>query len=313
MLRRNCDAAAGSTLAAGGSIGDAIKSAAISFAQAVVFTEFVGPNFGDLAFPGTEIAHGIVNGAFTVAQGGKFYQGFAAGALGAVGGRIGATLFDAPEVNPSPGGVIGRTVVAAIAGGTGSAITGGKFANGAAAAAIGQLFNAEMWAHRRLGHSRQELERLSEGDWRAQQKTAILRLLAANRIIERVMSLGSSRQNEGTTYGLAVLNDTVNEGKYLLFGSTVSRLNPAQVVYIKSLVSVQRVYGPLRGQGGPVDYHPDIFLRAQARQYSVGVESMVFSIPPCRFGCRDSLINDDFFFAGNFNKKRSARGGGRRR
>ena len=89
-------------------------------------------------------SRGIVVGAFSVAQGGEFIQGFAANALGAIGGRLGGDLFD----GEGAGHVIGRTTVAAVAGGTGSAITGGKFANGAAAAAIGHLFNAENWIHR---------------------------------------------------------------------------------------------------------------------------------------------------------------------
>ena len=88
--------------------------------------------------------HGIVGGAFSVAQGGKFFQGFAANAVGAAGGgRLGGTLFR----GAGAGAVIGRTAIAAVAGGTASAITGGKFANGAASAAIGHLFNHETCNH----------------------------------------------------------------------------------------------------------------------------------------------------------------------
>ena len=83
--------------------------------------------------------HGSVGGAFSVAQGGEFIQGFAANALGAIGDRLGGDLF----AGEGAGHVIGRTTVATVAGGAGSAITGGKFANGAAAAAIGHLFNQE--------------------------------------------------------------------------------------------------------------------------------------------------------------------------
>ena len=144
---------AGSTLAEGGSIGDAIKSAAISFAQAAAFT-VVGAGFDGAPFLVKEAVHGVVGGAFSVATGVKFHQGFAANFLGAAGGRLGTTLFGSPREhlangarNPnydgSSGAVVGRTMFAAVAGGTGSAITGGKFANGAAAAAIGHLFNSE--------------------------------------------------------------------------------------------------------------------------------------------------------------------------
>jgi len=85
-------AAIGLTLAAGGSIQQALIAGALSFAQ--VPTPGGGGGIwgavGDaVAASGTELAgtiatHGIVSGALSVAQGGSFASGFAAGAIGAV-------------------------------------------------------------------------------------------------------------------------------------------------------------------------------------------------------------------------------------
>ena len=86
-----------------------------------------------------------MTGALSVAQGGKFRQGFIANVAGAAGDVLGGGLFP----GKGAGARIGRTLVAAVAGGTASAITGGKFANGAAAAAIGHLFNRESREYRR--------------------------------------------------------------------------------------------------------------------------------------------------------------------
>ena len=60
--------------------------------------------------------------------------------------------------------VIGRTLVAAVVGGTASEISGGKFANGAMTAAMAQLFNQEASARRaqtaqRLTLKQQDLAR----------------------------------------------------------------------------------------------------------------------------------------------------------
>lgn len=45
--------------------------------------------------------------------------------------------------DPTSGGLIARTAVAALAGGTASVLSGGKFANGAITGAMGHLFNYE--------------------------------------------------------------------------------------------------------------------------------------------------------------------------
>ncbi|MDD3500734.1 MAG: hypothetical protein PHS85_10280 [Sulfurovum sp.] len=82
-------------------------------------------------------AHGLSRGIISMAQGGTFKSGFASG--------FSASFF-------SPGTTMGgdgaggfglRTTIAAITGGTASALGGGKFANGAISGAFVHMFNAE--------------------------------------------------------------------------------------------------------------------------------------------------------------------------
>ncbi|OAD23350.1 hypothetical protein THIOM_000821 [Candidatus Thiomargarita nelsonii] len=71
------------------------------------------------------IAHGVVQGGLSAAQGGKFEHGFLAGSFGKIGGKYGFW-----------GSVI--------AGGTAAELGGGKFANGALSAAFVYRFNDAM-------------------------------------------------------------------------------------------------------------------------------------------------------------------------
>ncbi len=137
-----CAATAGAlTLAAGGNIAEAIVSAALSFAQVVPggIWDTVGnivaalPQAAQTA--GTVLTHAVVSGALAVAQGGEFVHGLISGAVGAVGSTLGAAF--GPQS-------IERVAVAAIAGGTASALVGGKFANGAVTAAFAVMYNDQM-------------------------------------------------------------------------------------------------------------------------------------------------------------------------
>ena len=82
----------------GGSIGDIIKSAAITFATAEAFAQ-IGGHYGD-GHPFLSpvhlqkiVAHGIVGGLSSVAQGGDFFSGFlSAGVTQA--GRVSGLIFD---------------------------------------------------------------------------------------------------------------------------------------------------------------------------------------------------------------------------
>jgi len=132
-------AAAGLTLASGGSIQDAFMAAAFSVASAYIYTE-VG-DFLDGAGAFEQVAtHGVVGGALEVAQGGEFHTGFISGAAGkaaSVYSRPGTELGNALGGGTSPA----RVAFVATVGGTSSVLTGGKFGNGAVTAAFGHLFN----------------------------------------------------------------------------------------------------------------------------------------------------------------------------
>lgn len=65
----------------------------------------------------------------------------------------------------STNAIIGRTTIAAVIGGTASKISGGKFGNGAATAAMAQLFNAETSNYKRVQKAGQDaLAKLREID-----------------------------------------------------------------------------------------------------------------------------------------------------
>ncbi len=157
-------AAAALTLAAGGTIKEAIVSAAISFTQIGAYTTIggivsnVASIAGDIAAGAVKLAtHAVVGGAFAMSQGGSFEAGALAGAVSA-----GSTLLSvsAGLTDKTIEGFVGGTVVAAVAGGTASSLTGGKFANGAITGAMGHIFN---YARKVLPNQKQALALPSGG------------------------------------------------------------------------------------------------------------------------------------------------------
>jgi RHS repeat-associated protein len=144
-----CGLASGAiTLLAGGSISDALQSMAFSFASMGTWTvvgqalEGVRATLGAGFILAKSAVHGVVGGALAVAQGGDFWQGFAANAVGAAAGVLSENAFG-PAGTGNVGDYAGRVATAAIAGGAASELTGGKFANGALTAAFAQMWNAE--------------------------------------------------------------------------------------------------------------------------------------------------------------------------
>ncbi len=119
--------AAFNTAINGGSIGDIIKSAGITYAQGVTF-DYVGTNF-----PGpveNVVAHGVVGGTFSEVQGGDFLSGFVSGGFGAIASN-----------NLHTGDFAFDLATSTVAGGIGAELGGGKFKNGAITGAFGHLFN----------------------------------------------------------------------------------------------------------------------------------------------------------------------------
>ena len=150
---------------AGASLGDALKAGVIAGLSAYAFSQ-IGQHFSDAAatngltlsdeailklieFGGNELTagqivqqialHGLVGGVSAELQGGKFGHGFFS--AGFTKGVMGGANFNYD--NRSAGAIFGRTLTAAIVGGTVSEATGGKFRNGAQTAAIAHLFNQE--------------------------------------------------------------------------------------------------------------------------------------------------------------------------
>ena len=116
-----------------GGLQGALFSVASMAAAAGVGDMFPGAgNFGyELA---RAAVHGLIQGALSVAQGGKFGAAFlAAGVTSGYGSKFGQM-----------GNRVTRVIGAAVLGGTVSRIGGGKFANGAVTGAFVQAFNHEL-------------------------------------------------------------------------------------------------------------------------------------------------------------------------
>jgi hypothetical protein len=102
------------------------------------FVDFAGTGLSAGQFAGQVAAHAAAGGALTALQGGKFGHGFiSAGVSKALTPAIG----DAIGKEGSAGYVARGTIVSAVVGGTTSALSGGKFGNGAATGAFQFLFN----------------------------------------------------------------------------------------------------------------------------------------------------------------------------
>lgn len=125
----------------GGSFGDVIKSGIIAYASAEISSR-IGDKFGHNTSYFTSsiseatkknIAHGLSRAFFAKIQNqdatAQFWSGFVTS-----GFSIG---------NEGYGGIEARTAIMTVVGGTATAISGGKFANGAVSAAFVHLFNSE--------------------------------------------------------------------------------------------------------------------------------------------------------------------------
>ena len=114
---------------------------------------------------GKTLAHGIAGGISSVLNGGKFGHGFVSagftqafsGAIDKIGGRIGNT-FSGSYFTTANRAM--RIIASAVVGGTASALTGGKFANGAITGAFSRGFNDE-------AHFKAEQESWSNKFWRS--------------------------------------------------------------------------------------------------------------------------------------------------
>jgi hypothetical protein len=121
----------------GGNMGDVLRGAVIGGISGALTGSLHGSSmFVNIA------GHGIVGGASNVAMGGKFGDGFLSAAASAAAAQSGLASPDAGTIGADLG-IACRTAIASIAGGTGSVLGGGKFANGAVTGAMTHLLNAE--------------------------------------------------------------------------------------------------------------------------------------------------------------------------
>lgn len=138
----------GMTMINGGSFNDCIAAGlqgAVFGALSAGLTYGIGEAFGSVfktTVDGTRyvslsnelgrtVAHGTIQGTIRVAQGGRFEQGFFAGAVSSLSGSL-------TQFGFSTGA---NVLIGATLGGTAEALAGGKFANGAITGAFVVLFN----------------------------------------------------------------------------------------------------------------------------------------------------------------------------
>ena len=138
---------AAQTYALTGSVSGALKAGAISYATSSAFKAVGGKYTGKGGFfdAGVKngfrhiVSHAMVGGVSSVLQGGKFGHGFfSAGVTKGLTPQfegIGKGNFDVAGYD------VAEATIAGVLGGTISKATGGKFANGAVTAAMGNLFN----------------------------------------------------------------------------------------------------------------------------------------------------------------------------
>lgn len=109
-------------------------------ANGASFEGVFGTGLTSPQFAGKVLSHGMAGGVMSKLQGGKFGHGFASAGVA----ELVSPMIDG--IGPGrmhPSYAPARVAVAAVVGGTVSAATGGKFANGAITAAFGRAFNAE--------------------------------------------------------------------------------------------------------------------------------------------------------------------------
>jgi RHS repeat-associated protein len=151
-----------------GSFSSAFKAGVMTYGSGVIFQgigeAFQGTGLMAQGGAGHIFAHAMAGGVIAELQGGKFGHGFVSAGL--TKGFMVHSGFDYSDGSLSA--VVGRTVVAGIVGGTISAMTGGKFANGAMTAAMAHILNQERTSAQQRAYASQLREHLlkSAGEFR---------------------------------------------------------------------------------------------------------------------------------------------------
>ena len=125
----------------------ALFAAAISFAQIGAYGYIHGAIEGlkGATLVAVKVGlHAVVGGAVSMVQGGSFGTGALTGAVSAAASlATDNSGYFGHSGDKDPVGIAERTAIAAVAGGTASVLSGGKFANGAITGAFEQLYNGE--------------------------------------------------------------------------------------------------------------------------------------------------------------------------
>lgn len=125
----------------GGDTADALRAGLYSYASSTAASVIGDAYNGSSAFVEKAFVHGVTQGAISEVAGGSFRAGFWGAFIGSVAPiRSG---FGGSGVS----GAIARTTAAAILGGIGAELGGGKFRNGALSGAFVRLFNHELGGH----------------------------------------------------------------------------------------------------------------------------------------------------------------------
>jgi RHS repeat-associated protein len=120
-----------STLIYGGNIHDAFHRGLRNIPKGVLRASIdfgVGEFTEGMSIYANALSHAVVDGTYAAVNGDSFASGFASGGFGALGGNYGGPY---------------GTFVAALSGGTGAALSGGKFEEGAMRGAFIYLYNHE--------------------------------------------------------------------------------------------------------------------------------------------------------------------------
>ena len=162
---------AGTTIGNGGNLGDAIFAASGTFTSVTAFKALHNwTATSSLSALGKTVAHGVVGGILSRANGGSFRSGFLGAAASQGVEQLG--IYEAVGLNDAAdsfGGSVVNAAAAATIGGTVTVIGGGKFANGAVSAAFSRLFNDTLRVVQNQSISSPEIPPKPEGDFQLVQ------------------------------------------------------------------------------------------------------------------------------------------------
>jgi hypothetical protein len=218
-----------------GSIRGALTGALYGGASAGMAGLIAAQSFGVL---GASASHGVAQGFLSEAFGGDFKSGFIGAFVGhSVGGKLRQMM---------PKTLVGRTIAATVTGGTGAALGGGKFANGAVSAAFTHLFNDEVSSAVSEQLAKRAAQKLFNGLVTDKVKTL-------SRYLSRITRDGvmGKKMAEGT-YDLfeATLNYGINDYNFY----RPLKISPTgRTFYTDSIIPWGQVDWKLYDQGNAVD------------------------------------------------------------